>query len=90
MRRRPEPPHVDAWRRVLVPVPFPLRERHGVIQATMGWEGIHLFGFCLRAERYGSWELAASASDVMPATAGLCEGAWFGYEYQWLARRSTS
>jgi hypothetical protein len=31
-----------AWRRVLVPVTFTLRELHGVIQGVMGWEGIHL------------------------------------------------
>jgi hypothetical protein len=31
------------WRRVLVPASFTLRELHGVIQVTMGWEGIHLY-----------------------------------------------
>jgi hypothetical protein len=33
------------WRRVLVPAAFTLRELHGVIQVTMGWEGIHLYDF---------------------------------------------
>jgi hypothetical protein len=32
--------------------PFTLRELHGVIQVAMGWEGIHLYDFHLRAERY--------------------------------------
>ena len=52
------------WRRVLVPAAFTLRELHGVIQVAMGWEGIHLFQFCLRAVRYGSSELSASSPDV--------------------------
>jgi hypothetical protein len=47
------------WRRVLVPATFTLRELHGVIQVTMGWEGIHLYDFQLRAAHYGSWEVAA-------------------------------
>jgi Plasmid pRiA4b ORF-3-like protein len=41
------------WRRVLLPATFTLRELHGVIQVAMGWEGIHLYDFHLRAERYG-------------------------------------
>lgn len=39
------------WRQVLVPAAFTLRELHGVIQVAMGWEGFHLFQFCLRAVR---------------------------------------
>jgi Plasmid pRiA4b ORF-3-like protein len=45
------------WRRVLVPSSFTLRELHGVIQVAMGWEGIHLYDFHLRAARYGSCEV---------------------------------
>jgi Plasmid pRiA4b ORF-3-like protein len=52
------------WCRVLVPTTFTLRELHGVIQVAMGWEGIHLYDFHLRATRYGSWELAASSEVV--------------------------
>src|SRR5580698_5583847 len=52
------------WRRILVPASFTLRELHGVIQVTMGWEGIHLYDFQLRAARYGSWEVAAASPDV--------------------------
>ena len=44
------------WRQVRVPAVFTLRQLHGVIQVAMGWEGIHLFQFHLRAIRYGSWE----------------------------------
>lgn len=43
------------WRRVLVPGTCTLHELHGVIQAVMGWEGSHLYQFCLRCRRYGSW-----------------------------------
>ena len=30
------------WRRLLVPSSCTLEELHGIIQVTMGWEGIHL------------------------------------------------
>jgi hypothetical protein len=43
-----------------VPTAFTLRELHGVIQVNMGWKDIHLYDFHIRAERYGSWALAAS------------------------------
>jgi hypothetical protein len=69
------------WRRVLVPANFTLRELHGVIQVVMGWEGIHLYNFHLRAERYGSWELAASSPDVTLTALQLRKGAMFIYEY---------
>jgi hypothetical protein len=52
-----------------------------VIQVVMGWEGIHLYNFHLRAERYGSWELAASSPDVTLAALQLRKGARFIYEY---------
>jgi hypothetical protein len=69
------------WRRVLVPANFTLRELHGVIQVAMGWEGIHLYDFHLRAACYGSWELAASSPDVTLAALRLRKGARFIYEY---------
>jgi len=69
------------WRRVLVPATFTLRELHGVIQVAMGWEGIHLYDFHLRAVRYGSQEVAASSPDVTLAALRLRKGARFIYEY---------
>ncbi len=69
------------WRRVLVPSTCTLHELHGVIQVAMGWEGIHLYQFCLRAARYGSWELSASSPDVTLAALRLRKGARFTYEY---------
>ena len=69
------------WRRVLVPTAFTLRELHGVIQVAMGWEGIHLYDFHVRAARYGSWEVAASSPDVTLAALRLRKGARFIYEY---------
>jgi Plasmid pRiA4b ORF-3-like protein len=47
----------------------------------MGWEGIHLYEFRLRAAHYGSWELAASSPDVTLAALRLRKGARFIYEY---------
>jgi hypothetical protein len=69
------------WRRVLVPSSFTLRELHGVFQVAMGWEGIHLYRFCLRAARYGSSELSASSPDVTLAALQFRKGARFHYEY---------
>jgi hypothetical protein len=69
------------WRRVLAPARCSLRELHGVIQVAMGWDGIHLFQFCLRAARYGSWELSSSSPDITLAELRLRKGARFAYEY---------
>jgi len=69
------------WRRLLVPSTCTLHELHGVIQVAMGWEGIHLYQFCLRAARYGSWELSASSPDVTLAALRLRKSARFTYEY---------
>ena len=63
------------WRRVLVPASFTLRELHGVIQVAMGWDGIHLYQFRLRAARYGPCELAAASPDVTLAALRLRKGA---------------
>jgi hypothetical protein len=52
------------WRRVLVPIASTLQELHGVIQAAMGWEGLHLYEFRVRSARYGSPELCAGPADV--------------------------
>lgn len=46
----------------------------------MGWEGISPCQFCLRAGRYGSWELLASSPAVTRAALRLRKGAWFTYE----------
>ena len=69
------------WRRVLVPSGCTLHELHGVFQVAMGWEGVHLYQFCLRAARYGSWELSTSSPDVTLAALRLRKGARFLYEY---------
>ena len=69
------------WRRIQVSGSTTLRELHGVIQVAMGWEGIHLYQFSLRATRYGSSELSASSPDVTLATLRLRQGARFLYEY---------
>ena len=63
------------WRRVLVPDTCTLRELHGVIQVAMGWEGIHLFQFHLRAVRYGSPELSAFSPGPRSPIFGCAPGA---------------
>jgi hypothetical protein len=52
------------WRRVLVSSSTTLRELHGILQTAMGWDGIHLFQFDIRAVDYGSWELHAASPDI--------------------------
>ena len=69
------------WRRLLVPAATTLHELHGVFQVAMGWEGIHLFQFHLRAARYGSSELSAGSPDVALQTLRLRAGSRFVYEY---------
>ncbi len=69
------------WRRVHVPATITLRELHGVIQVAMGWEGIHLFQFRLRAVRYGSWEVSARSPETTLESLRLRKGARFIYEY---------
>ncbi len=69
------------WRRVHVPAAFTLRQLHGVIQVAMGWEGIHLFQFHLRAIRYGSWEVSARSPEATLESLRLRRGSRFTYEY---------
>ena len=52
------------WRRLLVSSSSTLRELHGIVQAVMGWGGIHLFQFDVRAVCYGSWELHTANPDI--------------------------
>ena len=52
------------WRRVHVPENTTLRELHGIFQVAMGWEGVHLFTFSLRAVQYGSWQLGERSPDI--------------------------
>jgi hypothetical protein len=68
------------WRRIQVPASLTLRELHGVIQLAMGWEGIHLFQFTLRARRFSSLELAARSPDVSLSELCLRVGARFRYD----------
>ena len=69
------------WRRVLVPVSTSLRELHGIIQVAMGWEGIHLYQFDIRAARYGSFELFASNPDVPLSDFAFRQNKKFTYVY---------
>ena len=41
------------WRRLLVPSGYTLRQLHGAIQATMGWQNCHLHSFEIQGIRYG-------------------------------------
>jgi hypothetical protein len=65
------------WRRLLVPAETSLRELHGILQVAVGWEGLHLFQFHLRAVRYGSPELSALSPGATLADFRLRTGSRF-------------
>jgi hypothetical protein len=69
------------WRRVQTPASTTLRELHGIFQVAMGWEGVHLFLFKLRATHFGSWELCGRSPDISLGELQLRKGARFIYEY---------
>ncbi|MGB1216010.1 MAG: plasmid pRiA4b ORF-3 family protein, partial [Pikeienuella sp.] len=69
------------WRRVLVSSSTTLHELHGILQVAMGWDGIHLFQFDIRAVDYGSWELHAANPDIPLSDFGFCQNDRFSYIY---------
>jgi len=67
------------WRRVLVPEVMSLRELHGVLQAVMGWDGIHLFEFNIRGVRYSSPDLCGEPPNAALSAFRFCKGSKFRY-----------
>jgi len=61
------------WRRLLVPMSYTLHELHGVLQAAMGWEGLHLFELKVRGVGYGSFVAARQRTWPVRDTGG---GRW--------------
>ena len=69
------------WRRVLVPASYTLHELYGVIQAVMGWEGLHLFQFKVRAVAYGSFDLMVEDPAVPLESFGFRKNGKLAYIY---------
>ncbi|MFV0645317.1 MAG: plasmid pRiA4b ORF-3 family protein [Sphingomonadaceae bacterium] len=69
------------WRRVLVPIDMTLRELHGVFQVAMGWEGIHLYAFDIRAVQYGAFELSMADPRTPLSQFGFHANDKFTYTY---------
>ena len=69
------------WRRVLVPAFVSLHELHGILQVSMGWEGIHLYYFDIYAAHYGSFELSTESPDTALSRFRFREGGRFAYLY---------
>lgn len=69
------------WRRLLVPASCTLHELHGVIQAVMGWEGLHLFQFKVRAVAYGSFDLMVEDPAVPLESFGFRKNTKLAYIY---------
>lgn len=69
------------WRRILVCASTTLHELHGIIQAAMGWEGIHLFAFEIGAVQYGPFDLHVASADVSISQFDFRQNAKFSYTY---------
>ena len=69
------------WRRVLVSEEMSLRELHGVLQAVMGWDGIHLFEFNVGGVGYTSPDLFGEPTSSPLSAFGFRKGAKFRYIY---------
>lgn len=74
------------WRRLLVPASCTLQELHGIIQAAMGWEGLHLYVFEIRAVHYGSADLSAASPQVTLSSFRFRTNAKITYIYDMMAR----
>ena len=69
------------WRRLLVPMSYTLHELHGVLQAAMGWEGLHLFELRVRGVGYGSFDLPLEDPKVSLESFGFRENGKLAYIY---------
>ncbi len=69
------------WRRVLAPEAMSLRELHGVLQAVMGWDGIHLFEFNIRGVGYSSPDLFGEPACAPLSAFRFRKGSKFRYIY---------
>lgn len=69
------------WRRVLAPEAMSLLELHGVLQAVMGWDGLHLFEFNIRGLGYSSPDLCGEPADAALSAFRFRKGAKFRYIY---------
>ncbi len=69
------------WRRLLVPASSTLRDLHGILQVAMGWDGIHLFQFNIRAVDFGPWELCVASPDILLDGFGFRLNDRFSYIY---------
>ena len=78
------------WRRVLVPASVSLRELHGILQVSMGWEGIHLYYFDIHAVHYGSFELSTESPDIPLSRFRFREGGRFAYLLRTLPRMNAT
>ena len=59
------------YRRVLVPEPVSQWELHGILQACMGWDGVHLYYFDIHAVHYGAFELDSEAPGFRSACSSV-------------------
>lgn len=69
------------WRRVMAPEEMSLRELHGVLQAVMGWDGIHLFEFNIRGVGYTSPDLCGEPTSKPFSAFRFRKGAKLRYIY---------
>jgi hypothetical protein len=68
------------WRRVVVSSDATIQDLHTVIQATMGWENIHLHRFLIRGHWYDVPDQYAVAFLAGPSELTLSEFRFYEYE----------
>lgn len=74
------------WRRVEVPGEFTLGQLHEVIQAAMGWDGVHLHQFTIYGMEYGlpdgdPWMEVENEDRITLDRLHLAEKSKFLYQY---------
>ena len=69
------------WRQLLVPASVSLRELHGILQVSMGCEGIHLCYFQIHAVHDGSFELSTQSPGIALSRFRFRESGRFAYLY---------
>ncbi len=74
------------WRRVQVTSATTIAQRHAILQATMGWDDLHLHRFRVHRQDYGIYREGGMVFDDDPrlvrlAAFQLCPSEHFSYEY---------
>ena len=70
------------WRRVLAPESVALRELHGILQVSMGWDGAHLYYFDIHAVATAPLSFTSRARTHPFRSSGFVPRIRFAYLYR--------